>query len=97
LEATLELGVIGNGTAKSCSAVFLLAGDFVDDREGDDGGTNTDADSSLGEAEAKVRVREEAFAAAVSCGRSAQGILGIGFRSSCSCKIGRQQLRGAPK
>jgi hypothetical protein len=78
------VGVIGNGTAKSRAAPLRLTGDFVGDREGDDGGANDNADCPLGDADAKVRVSEEAFTAVASCGRSARGTLGIGFIPLCS-------------
>lgn len=72
--------MIGNGTAKSRAAALRLAGDFVGDREGEDGGTNDNADNPLGEADAKVRVSEEGFVVVVSCGRFARGIPGTGSK-----------------
>jgi len=82
--AALDVGVIEKGKAKSGAAALRLTGDFVGDREGDDGGTNADTDNPLGDTDANVRVNEEVFGAEVSCGISARGILGIGLTSLCS-------------
>lgn len=71
--------------ANSRVAELRLTGDFVGDREGDDGGIGGDVDIPLGDANAKVRVSDDAFDdAAVSGGKSAQGMLGIGVTFLCS-------------
>ena len=71
--------------ANSRVAVLRLTGEFMGGREGDDGGIGGDVDSPLGDANAKVRVSDDAFdGATVRGGKSAQGMLGIGVTFLCS-------------
>lgn len=70
--------------ANSRVAVLRLTVEFMGGREGDDGGIGGDVDSPLGDANAKVRVSDDAFGAAVRGGKSAQGMLGIGVTFLCS-------------
>lgn len=82
--AAFDVGVMGNGTANSRPAALRFTGDFVGDREGEEGGTSDNIERPFGDADARVRVSEDAFETAtdvVRGGRSAQGMFGIGVTS----------------
>lgn len=79
LDAVLDEGVTGKGMANSRAAALRFTGDFVGDLGGDNGGTKGSAGRPLGDADARVRVSDEAFVAVVSWGRSARGISGTVF------------------
>lgn len=73
-----------HGTAKSRSTFFV--GDLEGDLLGEEGGPGNEKDGmdALGEAEAKVLVRDETLMGMTRRGRSASGICGMGDTSECS-------------
>jgi hypothetical protein len=79
LEADEE-GVTGKGTANSRGPVDRFGGDLEGDLLGEEGrtGMETVDNEALGEAEARMRVREEALDVVLSVGRSARGMCGMG-------------------
>lgn len=73
----------GKGTANSCEAIERFTGDFTGE-VGLDGTIFLRIEAPLGEAEASIRVSEDALIVVTSSGRAAKGTFGTSGTSGCS-------------